>query len=97
MLPSLLVMGFVTHTAPEENYLDNWFAQMSDSRHECPVVPVTDEVLEHSTPIFKIAGDCSEVDARWDYSFVSKIKVKNGVFEGKGRLAMPKRVKRDFR
>lgn len=101
-LPKLLffVIGclLVELTYPSNDYLEQWYSTLSDSRHECPVTSILTSANSDAPEIYTVAKDCSEPDARWDYNFISKIKPKKGgVFEGKGRISVPLKVKRDYR
>ena len=93
----ILLPVLIGITNPSNDYLEQWYATMSDSRHECPVTSILDSANLDAPEIYTIAKDCSERDARWDYSFLSKVKPKTGVFEGKGRIGVPLKVKRDYR
>ena len=88
-------------TNPDENFLVQWYSLMSNPQQECSLDAKSfngdDNEQLTAAPVFETAKDCSEVEARWDYNFKSKVKVKkSGVFEGKGYISLPKKVKRDF-
>lgn len=88
----ILAWCLVMETRPDEAYMNQWYSTLSDPGKECPV----DGLMETAEkPLFEVANDCKELDARWDYNFKGKVKPKRGykgAFEGKGFIELARYV-----
>lgn len=99
-LVSVIVFLLVKVVLPENDFGYEWFSKVSDPKIQCSdSEPKENEQIDpNAQEIFTVAKDCKEVDARWDYNFKSKSKVKkNGEFNGFGSISMAENVKRDLR
>ncbi|TRY64354.1 hypothetical protein TCAL_03641 [Tigriopus californicus] len=100
-LASVIFFISVKTVLPEDDFASEWFSKVSDPKFQCSASSYEDTEPSDDPnvqEIYKIAKDCKELDARWDYNFKSKSKVKkNGMFEGVASISMAENVKRDLR